>query len=638
MSHLSQAIIHWTHDDQGNEVPISQMFDDVYFSHGDGFLESRYVFIEQNHLPSRFERLFKEGGRFVIVETGFGTGLNFLSTCELWQHLAQANVHTKPILHFISTEKYPLSCADLTKALTPWRAQYPALSTLIDALISAYPLPMAGCHRRYFDVAGTTVILDLWLADAKDSFVALANQPHLSSPPKVDAWFLDGFAPKKNHQLWSDELFCVIGKLSHAKTTLATFTAAGDVKRALAKIGAKVNKVKGYGRKRDMLTAHFDTAPPTHQHLTPKSALVVGAGVSGLFCAYALAMRGIAVTLVDKSAPLAGASGNPKALLCPKLSTPQGASTHLATVSYLYAQACYTQLSQLNTAIFHPIGVIDCLLPTQKSAEKLHALVSAYPSTLIYPIAPWTHTQFSALVPSAGIVCPKSLAQTILAHPLINFQAMAVSQMENAQHSTVLTDGTHTLSADIAIICAGWQSHLLDERIFNCRHIRGQVSWLKDSALAQQVSNTTQTHAIKYDGYACTFNDDNPNDQTPTTLLFGASFVRNDTNDEVRHDDHLFNLSKFNQAFPDTTISADALQGRASIRAQTPDYHPIVGQLDTQVYVMTGMGSKGFAFAPFCAEILSAMIFGEFFCTTTDLIQKLSPQRARLQIPLDHSA
>lgn len=649
-SPITPAKIHWTDDAAGHAVPVSDVFDDVYFSHADGFLESRYVFIEHNRLPERFAELFAAGGRFVIAETGFGTGLNFIATCQLWMQTAQAakGAHS-PTLYFISTEKHPLNPEDLARALSVWAGRYPDIAPLIAALAASYPLALAGCHRRHFHLQGTLIILDLWLGDATDSLQRLAYQwaddakTRQSSPaPKVDAWFLDGFAPSKNSELWSAALFDTIAQLSAPNTILATFTAAGNVKRELLRIGASVTKVKGYGRKREMLTAVFlPSAPslPAQTMLHPiRSALIIGAGVAGLSIAHALASRGIQITLIDKQAPLAGASGNPRALFSPKLSLIAGADKHLPTISYLYAHAYYRTLAPIGTdAIFSPVGVIDCLLPTQKSTDKLQALVSAYPESLIHPITPWTNSEFSALVPQAGLVNPRALAQAILAHPLIYFRQQTADSLSQQADGICLTSAQgDTLSADTAIITAGWESHLIDARLFNPRKIRGQVSWLIDNELAPHFDTLTTGHAIKYDGYACTFGDD---DGKTDTLLFGASFVRNDTDCDVRVDEHEFNVSKFRHAFPEIDIDANRLQGRASIRAQTPDYHPIVGRIDAgmddRLYVMTGMGSKGFSFAPFCAEMLAGLMLGEFLPCDASLIHKVSPQRARLQTPID---
>lgn len=648
---ITQAKIIWTTDKAGNLVPTSDQFDDVYFSHANGLSESCYVFIEQNQLPKRFlaQHLAQQHAQtaqyFVIGETGFGTGLNFLATCHAWQIAHQQaqslSTQTNPpaILHFISTEKYPLKKHDLQTALATWRHHVPKLAVWIDALIHHYPLAIAGCHRRFFEIDGVCVLLDLWLGDAKDSLTQLTQQTtaHL----KIDAWFLDGFAPSKNSELWSVELFALIKQLSKKSTTLATFTAAGHVKRHLQQLGASVLKVKGFGHKREMICANFEHAfDDDKQPSRPKTALIIGAGISGLMAAYSLSLRGITCTLIDKVAPLNGASGNPRALLSPKLTHASYANIHLATSAHLYANWLYHTLSQRQSPpLFSQTGTLDLFAPNPKSHDKLSTLVNSYPNDFIWQTANFQDQIFTAFFAQAGLVNPQQLSAFILSQPRIHFCTLDVKKIHQDTHGIFITDNrtNTTLQADIAIICAGFESHQLGD-VFECRKIRGQVSWWHDSqavkAFNQQLATITQSSspacAIKYDGYACTFDDGKP------TLLCGASFVRNDTKTDIRPSEHQTNQDKLAQYFPNLS-TATPTQGRASIRAQTPDYHPIAGQIDRRLYVMTGMGSKGFALAPLCAEILVSSIMGEFLPTTTTILDNIHPKRPRLQTPINQS-
>lgn len=282
---LETATLDWQTDTSGKGVPISTAFDDIYFSKENGLAESRYVFGENNHLPERFLACFSKetAERFVIAETGFGTGLNFLMSCALWatakkNSQSTAPLHRSPTLHFISTEKFPLKKDDLEAALAHWQDE-PALAPFAQALLAAYPPALAGCHRRYLGAdLGLNIVLDLWLGDASESLHALADAAPWT---KVDAWFLDGFAPKKNESLWSDTVFSAIARLSHKDSSLATFSAAGQVKRSLLAINATPLKTKGFGRKREMLTARFETFLEKPTQRTPHVA-VIGAGVAGL--------------------------------------------------------------------------------------------------------------------------------------------------------------------------------------------------------------------------------------------------------------------------------------------------------------------------------------------------------------------
>lgn len=641
---IDTAQLDWQTDDLGGQTPISALFGDVYFSRKDGLSESDYVFIQHNNLPTRLQKIIDEGGYFVIGETGFGTGLNFLAVLCLWRHLKKqmpANSQSYARLHFISTEKYPLNHKDLQNALTAWQDAHlygEPLAPLINELLACYPPCIEGCHRRHFD----DVMLDVWFGDAYKSLSAIAQQHnHTHSPPFVDAWFLDGFAPSKNKQMWSDELFDVISKLSKNTTTLATFTAAGDVRRKLIARGANVQKVKGFGHKREMLTAYFAANNSSNPQTKPvgQTTIIIGAGVAGLCCAYALANKGFEVRILDKCSPLAGASGNPRALFSPKLGQNHN---DLTLQSFLYARHFYQKLqnSAFNCTqlkIFESTGVTDFLLPNKKSDDKCRALIDGYPDSFVHQIDTSLQS-FSAFLPDAGLISPHRLAGVILAHPNIQFISDTITHLQHSPSLNVMVKGKHAdYHAHLAIVCAGFESHLVHSGIFDGRKIRGQVSVMDNnhpdySALKSALSEFARTHtdfAIKYDGYACSFDE---------CILMGASFVRNSTDTTVKNSEHAFNISKLKALFANTPeIDMTALQGRASIRSQTPDYHPIVGQISPFIYSLTALGSKGFCFAPFCAESLVGMILGEFLPIHIDLLQKISPKRVRLQTPINQN-
>lgn len=220
-----------------NGQPYSLIFNDVYFSTDNGLDETNYVFIEQNKLDMRFKSY--EDKQFTIIETGFGTGLNFLVASQLW--LLHAPIHAQ--LHFISIEKYPFTLTDLTRAHALW----PQFSEISSELLQNYGKFQSGSN--HFSIAGDRIKLSLQIDD-----IAFAL-PQLTQ--KADAWFLDGFAPAKNEEMWREEVFSHIARLSQANTTFATFTSAGIVRRRLQAIGFKVEKQAGFGKKREMLRGKF---------------------------------------------------------------------------------------------------------------------------------------------------------------------------------------------------------------------------------------------------------------------------------------------------------------------------------------------------------------------------------------------
>lgn len=248
MNHTSiqGASLSW--NQQG--TPVSQQFDDVYFSNQDGLAETRHVFLQGNGLPQRW----REPGRpdFTVAETGFGTGLNFLT---LWQaHQAFRRAHPDqgpPRLHFISFEKYPLCRDDLRAAHAAW----PELAELSEQLYAVWPDALPGCHRLH---PAPHITLDLWFGDVNALLPQLPDGLH----GHVDAWFLDGFAPAKNPDMWTQALFDTMLRLARPGATFATFTAAGFVRRGLIQAGFEVSKVKGFGQKRECLAGRRPAALP----------------------------------------------------------------------------------------------------------------------------------------------------------------------------------------------------------------------------------------------------------------------------------------------------------------------------------------------------------------------------------------
>ena len=217
-------------------APRSKEFDDVYFSADDGLAESEYVFLDGNHLP----REWQGKPRYTICETGFGTGLNFLAAWKRFDETSEAG----QALDFISFEKFPLDAEEINLHLQPWADVFEAY---LPKLVGAYPPLMSGYHRI---VLAGNVTLTLVFGDVNEELPRIDGS--------VDAWFLDGFKPSTNPDMWSETVFAEMERLSHEGTRLATFTAAGQVRRGLADVGFEIKKTKGFGRKRDMIIGRYD--------------------------------------------------------------------------------------------------------------------------------------------------------------------------------------------------------------------------------------------------------------------------------------------------------------------------------------------------------------------------------------------
>ena len=213
--------------------PWSARFDDRYFSSDSGLDETRHVFLQGNRLPERFAAL-RPGELLRIGETGFGTGLNFVVSRMLFEQCAPAGAR----LVFRSVERWPLAPQDLRAALALW----PTLRPCADELLLHWAQAPAAAQAWDFGA----VRLKLDIADVAQALPAWPDA-------QVDAWFLDGFAPAKNPQMWIDAVLAQVARASKPGATLATYTSAGQVRRGLQAVGFNMQRVPGHGRKRQML-------------------------------------------------------------------------------------------------------------------------------------------------------------------------------------------------------------------------------------------------------------------------------------------------------------------------------------------------------------------------------------------------
>ena len=618
MSHSSKlqtAELDWEIVDD-IEIPISKQFGDVYFSKDNGLLETRHVFLNGNDLTERLSQLH-DYQYFCVGETGFGTGLNILTLWQLWQ---QVRLDNHSHLHVVSVEKFPLNKADLIRALNVWTE----LKPLAEKLIQQYPLPIAGCHRLSFPEERFSI--DLWLGDAQDIF------PTIPKTQTVNAWFLDGFAPSCNPDMWQANVLDHMVRLSDFGTTFASFSVAGILKRGLKQHGIQISRPRGFGHKREMLKAIWlDTsqtetqsqdsettiaAPPKSETSKQRKIAIIGAGIAGLSSAWAFAQRGHQVTIYEQNEPLSGASGNPLALLNPKLCPIEQAHEHLMTLSWQHALNFYPQFKA-----FRSIQVQQIAL---KNADELSGLVEQYPENVLTAnttLECFPETEFPSLtLHQAGAVSPHQLRDEILQHANIRIEKVKISRLESTDSQVTLWQDQQIIAiTDHAIVCCAKQSAELFENYPVLKPIRGQVSWVENSQRPLALDQ-----AYSYGGYCMQLDT--------AQLILGASFYPNRDDAEVLTEDHVHNYELIHNVFPKYAQglpSVDTWQGRASVRAQSLDYFPLVGKIQNlgQIYTFAGLGSKGFLFAPLCSEILAALILGELCPVPQSLLDKLNPQR-----------
>ncbi|MDX1558050.1 MAG: bifunctional tRNA (5-methylaminomethyl-2-thiouridine)(34)-methyltransferase MnmD/FAD-dependent 5-carboxymethylaminomethyl-2-thiouridine(34) oxidoreductase MnmC [Marinobacter sp.] len=598
-------------------VPESKRFGDVYFSRENGLEETRHVFLHHNQLPERFSRI-PEGGSFVIAENGFGTGLNFLAAWQAWQECTPAETAT---LHFVSVERFPLTREDLARALTSW----PELKTLADELLLNYPPLVRGVHRLV--LAGGQVRLTLFFGDINDAWQSLDFQ--------ADAWFLDGFAPARNPDMWLENTLGQVRAHSKPGTTLATFTSVGRIRRALMEAGFRMEKTSGYGRKREMLKGILEAEEPVETN-SPGTIAIIGAGIAGCTLARNLAERGHPVTLVDTHGPGAGASGNAQGALYVKLGVEFNDQSELALTSLTFAQRFYRHW---RGQFWHPTGLLQLAHSAQEEDRQARFLQrNDYPQDILRPV---DREQASALAgvptqtgglwfPHSGWLEPGNLCKSLTDHPLISTMfGDEVSRLvpHNGQWHISTEEGS-SIVADRVVICSG---HLSPELIpasdrFRLKAIRGQVTHLPAKAV---ISPKTVICGNRY-----------LNPALGDIAVTGATFDLRDDNPAATSASHDENIRELGSMLPcvfngeDGEPSGDDLGGRVAFRCTTHDYQPVAGPLFNgedpsmeSLFLFTGLGSKGLTYAPLLAEYLADQLTGQPACLPANLARRLETRR-----------
>ena len=656
---ISAANLSWNE----NGEPTSVEFNDIYFNTADGLDETTYVFIEKNYLLQRWQDC--TSAFYVIGETGFGSGLNFLVTWQHFTHFRAKNPeHPLKRLYFISFEKYPLSANDLVKSHDRW----PSLAKQAQQLQEQYPAAIAGCHRLPFASAHNehnAVILDLWFGDIKDTIT------QLSVPPNglVDSWFLDGFAPSKNPEMWNQTLYNNMAKLSKDRASLATFTAAGDVRRGLQHAGFTIKKAKGFGKKREMITALFNRNTPFTSHnswfhrpaISSKTerVTIIGGGVASTSLAYALAQRGVDSEIICQDDELAaGASGNRQGGFYPLLNSQHDFLSQCYSHGFFFAKNLYQYLISEDISVGDLCGVLSLGSDDKMSTAHQKIIDSdIFPQDLVHAVNATTASELCGVpishnalfYPTGGWISPKQLTKSLLkkaqalASVQVKFNRRVSSMTYVDNHWQLdLQDGTH--QATTVVVASGHE--LMN--FAQCEHLplyatSGQVSHLTESK---------QSGALKkvlcYQGYIT------PSKNSQHCL--GASFNRDVSGYAVNDIEHQQNIDKLNSDVPSLTLNnlSNINGGKVGVRGSVKDHLPMVGAVPDyhqtksvyndlhkgkpahkyanapvhqQLFMLGGLGSRGLCSAPMLAEILSCQLTQEPMPVSQQLLDQLNPNR-----------
>ncbi len=617
-------------------TPWSEAYGDVYHSAGGGPQQARHVFLGGNGLPARW----RARDRFVVLETGFGLGLNFLATWQAWR----ADPARCARLHFVSIEKHPFQAGDLATL----HARHPEFDALAAELRARWPLLVPGMHRIALDEG--RVVLTLALADVAEALAGLRLA--------ADAIYLDGFAPAKNPEMWSAAAMKALARLAAPGATAATWSAAAGVRAALEAAGFEVERRPGYGAKRDMTAAHLVRGRGARAAIEPpaeRRAVVVGAGLAGAAVCERLAARGWRVALVERRAGAAlEASGNHAGVFHPIVTRDDNLLARLTRAGFCASLAHWTRLAaggDLRPAGGGPgaaggglrwarCGALQLARNDREDAAQRAALAAlGYPPEYAQYV---TREQASAHAgvevsaaglwfPGAGWMQPASLVRAELAACeglLATHFGREATALERAGGQWRLRDsrGDEIAHAPVVVLANAEGAPALagagTAHGIPLRRVRGQVSYAPAAALRAPAAAVLRGGLVlpEVDGLC----------------VIGASYDAEDDEPALRPEDHAGNLERLEHILPGAAQGLDpaALDGRVGFRAVARDRLPCIGALPGSalaqgagLFGAFAYGSRGLIWATLGAELLASAIEGEPLPLEAALVDALDPGR-----------
>lgn len=589
--------------------PVSKSSGDIYFSAEDGLEETRSVFLAGAGFPEGFN-----DDLTIVAELGFGTGLNFLALWRMFKRCAPARAR----LHFVSVEGWPLRRSDAARAL----CAFPELAALSGELLEAWPSPHKGAHRRVFEAG--RVVLTLF----HDEAASALSQMDFAA----DAWFLDGFAPAKNPDMWSPALFSQIARLSKPGAPAATFTVAGRVRRGLAEAGFAVEKRPGFGRKRERLEAFYEgpSSSPGRRGFAAPSPIsgpiaIIGGGVAAASLVHAFAQRGRAVDVFAEGGWASGASGAPAGLLTPRLEAADRPQSRALLAAFDFSAWRLRRLDVLDGE-----GVLRCAKDAsgqdrlRRLADLLDARFRWRDGRAGAPAGLW--------MGGAGQFDPAAVVRALAGGRDPVDARVASLNAQDGAWSLTLQDGTVCGPFAAVIVAGGYAGARLSQ------------GWLAPTAghVAVFESRTALDSPVAWGGYAAPMPGDG--------VLVGATHVKQGAppaaqlaEAELRRAGEVaplhLDLGEVRQLWGGVrAASADRLPlcgpspgpdfgaywGETARRGSPPDR--IEAGLDGPL-VLSGFGARGFAHAPLLAEHLAGVLVGEPGALEHSGLQALHPAR-----------
>lgn len=651
---IENASISWL----ASGLPYSTKFQDVYYSEEDELAESQHVFLQANNLSLRWAS-GKSADNFSIAELGFGSGLNFLQVAKLWNESAQRPLR----LHYLGFEKYPLTKAQLIKIHQRW----PTLHNQSRNFLTEYTEHSRGCHRLQLE---NNILLDLYFGDGFEQL----NSRMLKSSPPIQCWFLDGFTPATNPQLWEEKFMQLLARCSNEHTTLSSYSVAGKVRAALANSGFAVQKQAGFGRKRHLLFAQnlkpeasqeeaskgkplFDKKPwfnLPEAKTSGKTAAIIGAGLAGCSTAYSLAKRGWQIKIFEAgSSVAAAASGTAQLALRCRLFNAASSEAEFFLHSYLFALRQFAQLrNEYNTA-WNDCGVLQLQQAMNKRSPlqqgKLQDLYAEHLVTLVSKeraseLAGSPLSEAAWYFPSGGAMHGTSLCESYLQHSNIELSLNSpISELKRIDQTWSLqSGGSQAIDADIVILANSYAATQFEQtKNLPLQTRRGQTTEVAMSTASSRLRTVVSGERTVFPSVhgrhllAASYSDDSK-----------LQSNTNDNFDNLRIAATNFSTENF---FSDSVVS-----DRVSIRCNSPDRLPIVGMMpDLEkmklryaglvknaktlfqspgdylpgLYINVAHGSNGLASCPLSAEFLASMINNENLPLNHAAVDSLNPSR-----------
>ncbi|HMO18281.1 MAG TPA: FAD-dependent 5-carboxymethylaminomethyl-2-thiouridine(34) oxidoreductase MnmC [Oligoflexia bacterium] len=610
----------------------SEIFGDRFHSREGVLEEVQHVFINGNNLLERWH----SGIDFTIGELGFGFGASFICAGEAW---ANSGKNCKNFLHYFSVEGFPVS----NKALKDYwyNSQTAKLnqkhSSLLSDLVRQYPYQLQGTHRLYFEKE--RIILTL-------SFLPV-HEALYSQNFTADAWFLDGFSPSKNPDMWSKSVFDLIFKKTKFNGTLSTYTVASEVKNNALSSGFLIKTLKGFGKKREMLFGEKETSPaPFHIQKRRPRVAIIGGGLAGASVCHALLKRNIEVKVFEqKKSPGEKASGNKAAVIMPHLSSVPDYLCRYFLTGYLFTNRVLENLSHKNCLTsYQKTGVIRLTnvnkWKTISSRIKQLGLEQItqelQPESLKTVFGEKLSVESALYFPDAGSINPLELTNKLFQCLNKNdflFERKVISTETKSDFATLTLDNNKSFQFDYIIFASAFESTELPD-----------ISWLPIEKIKGQLftasirSNKFINTPLCYDGYVIPLSDNK--------LLIGATYEHNAHETAFDQEVTIDLISRLKDQCPDISVESYSIEGRVCFRTTSPDRMPLVGMIplsdgsETRYLASLGHGSRGTVSCLLAGEILASHILEEPLPIELDLLKQLAPERylereKRKGIPLE---